>query len=132
MKKPGFKDIVPDWFVANYVNDKSIKNEWGYDYPNLLQMVPVIQVNPNVSINAQLYNDAVQYKERIEAMLRFPKPIIAAVNGPAVAGGAGLVLASSAAKSPRCSLVLSGSWGKSLENSGNIYEFLYYAAGIRF
>lgn len=27
-------------------------------------------------------------------MLRFPKPIIAAVNGPAVAGGAGLVLAS--------------------------------------
>ncbi|MDA1049974.1 MAG: enoyl-CoA hydratase/isomerase family protein [Planctomycetota bacterium] len=40
------------------------------------------------------YNDAVQYKELIEAMLRFPKPIIAAVNGPAVAGGAGLVLAS--------------------------------------
>jgi methylglutaconyl-CoA hydratase len=27
-------------------------------------------------------------------MLRFPKPIIAAVNGPAVAGGMGLVLAS--------------------------------------
>ncbi len=26
-------------------------------------------------------------------MLRFPKPLIAAVNGPAVAGGAGLVLA---------------------------------------
>lgn len=40
------------------------------------------------------YNDAVQYKELLEAMLRFPKPIIAAVNGPAVAGGAGLVLAS--------------------------------------
>ncbi|MEO8493683.1 MAG: enoyl-CoA hydratase/isomerase family protein [Planctomycetota bacterium] len=43
---------------------------------------------------SQWYNDAVQYKELIEAMLRFPKPIIAAVNGPAVAGGAGLVLAS--------------------------------------
>ena len=43
---------------------------------------------------AQWYNDAVQYKDFIEAMLRFPKPIIAAVNGPAVAGGAGLVLAS--------------------------------------
>jgi methylglutaconyl-CoA hydratase len=39
------------------------------------------------------YRDAVQYKELIEAMFRFPKPIIAAVNGPAVAGGAGLVLA---------------------------------------
>ncbi len=42
----------------------------------------------------QWYHDAVQYKEVLEAMLRFPKPIIAAVNGPAVAGGAGLVLAS--------------------------------------
>ncbi|MGE3776999.1 MAG: enoyl-CoA hydratase/isomerase family protein, partial [Pirellulaceae bacterium] len=38
------------------------------------------------------YQDAVQYKELVETMLRFPKPIIAAVNGPAVAGGAGLVL----------------------------------------
>jgi methylglutaconyl-CoA hydratase len=43
---------------------------------------------------AQWHADAVQYKELIEAMLRFPKPIIAAVNGAAVAGGAGLVLAS--------------------------------------
>ena len=39
------------------------------------------------------YADAQQYRELIEVMLRFPKPIIAAVNGPAVAGGAGLVLA---------------------------------------
>ena len=43
---------------------------------------------------AQWHQDAVQYKELIEFMLRFPKPIIAAVNGPAVAHGAGLVLAS--------------------------------------
>lgn len=42
----------------------------------------------------QWHDDAVQYKELIETMLHFPKPIIAAVNGPAVAGGAGLVLAS--------------------------------------
>jgi methylglutaconyl-CoA hydratase len=42
----------------------------------------------------QWHEDAVQYRELIELMLRFPKPIIAAVNGPAVAGGAGLVLAS--------------------------------------
>lgn len=40
------------------------------------------------------HHDAVQYKELLEMMLRFPKPIIAAVNGPAVAGGAGLILAS--------------------------------------
>jgi len=42
---------------------------------------------------AQWYEDAVAYQELIETMLRFPKPLVAAVNGPAVAGGAGLVLA---------------------------------------
>ena len=41
----------------------------------------------------QWHEDAVQYKDLLEQMLLFPKPIIAAVNGPAVAGGAGLVLA---------------------------------------
>ena len=40
------------------------------------------------------HEDAVAYRELIEAMLRLPKPIIATVGGPAVAGGAGLVLAS--------------------------------------
>jgi methylglutaconyl-CoA hydratase len=47
-------------------------------------------------IDAQLqwHQDAVQYRELIDKMLQFPKPIVAAVNGPAVAGGAGLVLAS--------------------------------------
>ena len=38
--------------------------------------------------------DARLYREVIETMIRFPKPIIAAVDGAAVAGGAGLVLAS--------------------------------------
>jgi len=42
---------------------------------------------------AQWYEDAQQYKQLVEYMLRFPKPLIAAVNGPAIAGGAGLVLA---------------------------------------
>lgn len=37
--------------------------------------------------------DAMLYKDLIEKMLRFPKPIIAAVNGPALAAGAGLLLA---------------------------------------
>jgi methylglutaconyl-CoA hydratase len=43
---------------------------------------------------AQWHQDAVQYRELIDKMLRFPKPIIAAVNGPVVAGGMGLMLAS--------------------------------------
>jgi methylglutaconyl-CoA hydratase len=42
----------------------------------------------------QWHHDAVQYRELIDKMLLFPKPIIAAINGPVVAGGAGLALAS--------------------------------------
>jgi len=42
----------------------------------------------------QWHRDSLQYRQLLEYMLRFPKPIIAAVNGPAVGGGAGLVLAS--------------------------------------
>jgi enoyl-CoA hydratase/carnithine racemase len=42
----------------------------------------------------QWHNDAVRYRELLEKMLRFPKPLIVAVNGPVVAGGTGLMLAS--------------------------------------
>lgn len=43
---------------------------------------------------SQWHADAVAYRDLVEQLLRFPKPMIAAVNGPAIAGGAGLVLAS--------------------------------------
>ncbi|MCO6454841.1 MAG: enoyl-CoA hydratase/isomerase family protein [Pirellulaceae bacterium] len=43
---------------------------------------------------SQWYEDTLQLKELLETMWRYPKPIIAAVNGPAVAAGAALVLAS--------------------------------------
>jgi methylglutaconyl-CoA hydratase len=39
------------------------------------------------------HDDAIVYRDLLESMLHFPKPLIAAVNGPAVAGGAGLTLA---------------------------------------
>jgi methylglutaconyl-CoA hydratase len=42
---------------------------------------------------ARWHHDAVHYRELLDKMLRFPKPIIAAVNGPVVAGGVGLMLA---------------------------------------
>ncbi len=47
---------------------------------------------------AQWQRDSVAYRDLVEKMLQFPKPLIAAVGGPAMAGGAGLVLA--------CDLVL--------------------------
>ncbi len=43
---------------------------------------------------ARWHEDAVLYRDLLLTMLEFPKPIIAAVNGAALAGGAGLVLAS--------------------------------------
>jgi len=42
----------------------------------------------------QWYDDAHSYRELIDKLRLFPKPIIAAINGPAVAGGMGLLLAS--------------------------------------
>jgi methylglutaconyl-CoA hydratase len=42
---------------------------------------------------ARWYDDATLYRDLLEKMLLFPKPLIAAVNGPALAGGLGLVLA---------------------------------------
>lgn len=46
-------------------------------------------------VNAQdiWQEDATAYRDLIEAMLRLPKPIIGAIGGPAIAGGAGLTLA---------------------------------------
>ncbi len=38
--------------------------------------------------------DALAYRDLLREMLEYPKPIISAVNGPAMGGGAGLVLAS--------------------------------------
>ncbi len=46
-------------------------------------------------------DDALVYRDLLETMLRFPKPLIAAVQGPAMAGGMGLILA--------CDIVLSAS-----------------------
>src|SRR3954468_22464373 len=42
----------------------------------------------------QWYEDANAYRDLIDKLRLFPKPIIAAVNGPVIAGGLGLLLAS--------------------------------------
>lgn len=47
----------------------------------------------SVDAQQQWLEDATAYRDLLETMLRLPKPIIATVGGPAIAGGAGLVLA---------------------------------------
>jgi methylglutaconyl-CoA hydratase len=49
---------------------------------------------PDQEKNQQWGDAAEAYRDLVAQMIEFPKPIIASVNGPAVAGGAGLVLAS--------------------------------------
>jgi methylglutaconyl-CoA hydratase len=59
-----------------------------------MDIVEMQQTSQQPDAFAQWHHDAVQYRELLEKVLHFPKPIIAAVNGPVVAGGAGLMLAS--------------------------------------
>ncbi|HVT27980.1 MAG TPA: enoyl-CoA hydratase/isomerase family protein [Lacipirellulaceae bacterium] len=49
---------------------------------------------PDDEKNQDWGDTAESYREVVTQMIELPKPIIASVNGPAVAGGAGLVLAS--------------------------------------
>jgi methylglutaconyl-CoA hydratase len=49
---------------------------------------------PEDEKSQDLGDTAEAYREVVSQMIELPKPIIASVNGPAVAGGAGLVLAS--------------------------------------
>jgi methylglutaconyl-CoA hydratase len=59
-----------------------------------LDLAEMVAVAEMPDAHQHWHDDAVRYRDLIEKMLRFPKPIIAAVNGAALAGGAGLVLAS--------------------------------------
>lgn len=58
-----------------------------------MDLSEMLAANEQEDRQAQWHADSVLYHDLIEAMLRFPKPLVAAVHGPAVAGGAGLVMA---------------------------------------
>ncbi len=58
-----------------------------------MDLAEMRETSEQIDAHSKWQEDANEYRELIEQMLRFPKPIIAAVNGPAMAGGAGLVLA---------------------------------------
>ena len=58
-----------------------------------MDLAEMMATGENADRLDQWQADSELYRDLIEAMLRFPKPLIAAVAGPAVAGGAGLVMA---------------------------------------
>jgi methylglutaconyl-CoA hydratase len=58
-----------------------------------MDLSEMLDTSKQEDAQARWHDDAEQYREVLQTMLEFPKPIIAAVNGPALAGGAGLMLA---------------------------------------
>ncbi len=69
-----FNDILVDFFVANYLNNKSIDSRWGYDYPGIPKMRSTVYGNPNVSqTNSSIYKLASAY-------LTFPQGSNLSVN----------------------------------------------------
>jgi enoyl-CoA hydratase/carnithine racemase len=58
-----------------------------------MDLSEMLETSKSDHAHAQWSEDALSYRDLLERMLRFPKPLIAAVNGPALAGGAGLMLA---------------------------------------
>jgi enoyl-CoA hydratase/carnithine racemase len=65
----------------------------GKDFCAGTDLAELHQTSAEQDPQAQWLADTMAYQELIETMLRFPKPIIAAVNGCALGIGAGLVLA---------------------------------------
>ncbi|KAF0151614.1 MAG: FG-GAP repeat protein [Ignavibacteria bacterium] len=51
-----FNDVLQDWFIANYVNDKSVNSKWGYSYTPLAK---VAGANLTVTSSANVAEDGV-------------------------------------------------------------------------
>jgi enoyl-CoA hydratase/carnithine racemase len=58
-----------------------------------MDLAEMLETSQQPDAHAQWHHDAMTYHDLVLQLLRFPKPLIAAVNGPAMAGGAGLMLA---------------------------------------
>ncbi len=56
-----FADILEDWFIANYLNNKNVDPRWGYSYPSLPKMKSILHPNPNITATKSVYKYGVQY-----------------------------------------------------------------------
>lgn len=56
-----FKDVLGDWFIANYVNNKSVDPKWGYDYAALPRVASSTHLDPNVAASASTFKLAPTY-----------------------------------------------------------------------
>lgn len=56
-----FADIVVDWWIANYLNDKSLNPRWGYNYSNVGKANSTVIANPNYNGSEYIYKLAAQY-----------------------------------------------------------------------
>lgn len=56
-----FADIVVDWWIANYLNDKTINPRWGYNYPTVGRVNPTTISTPNYNGSDFVYKLASQY-----------------------------------------------------------------------
>jgi enoyl-CoA hydratase/carnithine racemase len=72
----------------------------GSAFSSGVDLSEMLSTSQALDANGRWGKDAEQFQRLIETMLRYPKPLVAAVNGPCVAGGATLMLA--------CDVVVAG------------------------
>jgi len=56
-----FLDVLLDWWIANYLNDKTIDSKWGYSYQNIQTINSTKIFNPNYFSTDGVYKLASQY-----------------------------------------------------------------------
>ncbi|MDP3581580.1 MAG: hypothetical protein Q8S39_06565, partial [Ignavibacteria bacterium] len=56
-----FADITIDWWIANYLNDKTVDPKWGYSYTPVSNVNPTVIADPNVTNSDGVNKYAAQY-----------------------------------------------------------------------
>jgi hypothetical protein len=78
-----FEEVLQNWFIANVVNDKTIKSEWGYSYTPIIKSNGKNYYSPNMQVGSFLNIFAVEYVsflsgEGLEATFSTNSPAIVA------------------------------------------------------